>query len=56
MNKEEIAPAVGVIVVALVILALLVKFLGGLGIVLAIVIAVVVFLRLLPADITGWKR
>jgi len=39
-----------------VVLVLLVKLLGGLGIVLAIVIAVVVFLRLLPPDITGWRR
>jgi hypothetical protein len=43
-------------IAALVVLVLLVSILEGAGVVIAIVVGVVVLLRLLPENVTGWKR
>lgn len=47
--------AIGALVL-LALVVLLVSLFGGVGFVLAVVIAVVVFLWLLPSEITGWKK
>lgn len=56
MAKDEPLKALLIGVVALVGLVVLVNLLGGVGFVLAIVIAVAVLLWLLPPEITGWNR
>jgi hypothetical protein len=45
-----------VILASLVVLWLLVKYLGGVGVVLAIVLVVVLGLFFLPQSTTGWGR
>jgi hypothetical protein len=50
--KQAAAIGVGVLLV----LVALVNLFGGVGVVLAIVIAVFASLWLLPSDITGWRK
>ena len=56
MSKTKPAQAFLIGALVLVALVLLVNLLGGAGLVLAIVIAVLAALWLLPPEITGWKR
>ena len=56
MSKTKPGQALSIGVLVLVASVLLVNLFGGVGFVLAIVIAVLAALWLLPPEITGWKR
>jgi hypothetical protein len=47
---------VAIVLLVIVVAAVIVKYLGGVGLVVAIVLAIVAFLVLLPRDITGLKK
>jgi hypothetical protein len=53
---EHVRPWAIAVVVVVLAGVLINKWLGAVGLILAIVLAVVIVLRLLPEDVTGWKR